>query len=209
MNTIIINQSQTFAKGAQRGRKPFSPSNEGTTVFLRASTNPRGEPKRKKSVTSKSNFPREPPSSMVLLLERRDPGSAWRTLEWRLSRGKNTHFIHEQNPQWALTLSASVSVPHLDRKAWWCLMVSSSYVEESLRFRGSGFLGSSGPEQRGMSMLLRLRWRLPSKDGEEGETLFMTIPGDRKSVSWERQTEDKRNIVRLTDSQQGFIWSVC
>lgn len=62
-----------------------SPSKEGTTVFLRASTSPRGEPNRKKSVTSKSNFPREPPSSMVLLLERLEPASPWSTLEWRLS----------------------------------------------------------------------------------------------------------------------------
>lgn len=58
-----------------------SPSSEGTTVFLSASTNPRGEPNRKKSATSKSNFPRDPPSSMVLLLERREPGSPRSTLE--------------------------------------------------------------------------------------------------------------------------------
>lgn len=80
-----------------------------------------------------------------------------------------------------------LSVSHLDKKAWWCLMVSSSYVDESLRFRGSCFFGSSGPEQRGMSMLLRLRWRLLSR---EGETLFMMIPGERRSVSWD--TEGKK-----------------
>ncbi len=60
-------------------------SKEGTTVFLRARTRPSGEPKRKKSDTSKSNFPRAPPpSSMVLLLDRREPGSFLKTLECRL-----------------------------------------------------------------------------------------------------------------------------
>lgn len=62
-------------------------------------------------------------------------------------------------------------------------MVSSSYVEESLRLRGSCLFGSSGPELRGMSMLLRLRWRLPSRVGEDGETLLMMMPGERRSVS--------------------------
>lgn len=66
-------------------------------------------------------------------------------------------------------------------------------MEESLRLRGSILLGSSGPELRGMSMLLRLRWRLPSRvgedgehgeDGEDGETLFIMMPGERRSVSW-------------------------
>lgn len=75
---------RTHTRIIRINRKPSSPSNEGTTVFLSASTNPRGDPNRKKSVTSKSNFPKEPPSSMVLLLERLDPGSPWRTLEWRL-----------------------------------------------------------------------------------------------------------------------------
>lgn len=61
------------------------PSKEGTTVFLRARTRPSGEPKRKKSDTSKSNFPRAPPpSSIVLLLDRREPGSFLKTLECRL-----------------------------------------------------------------------------------------------------------------------------
>lgn len=54
------------------------------TVFLRASTKPSGEPKRKKSDTSKSNFPREPPSSIVLLLDLRETVSFLRTLECKL-----------------------------------------------------------------------------------------------------------------------------
>lgn len=56
----------------------------GMTVFLRASTKPSGEPKRKKSDTSKSNFPREPPSSIVLLLDLRETVSFLRTLECKL-----------------------------------------------------------------------------------------------------------------------------
>lgn len=61
------------------------PSREGTTVFLRARTKPRGEPNRKKSDTSKSNLPRAPPpSSIVLLLDRREPGSFLKTLACKL-----------------------------------------------------------------------------------------------------------------------------
>lgn len=54
------------------------------TVFLRASTKPRGEPNRKKSDTSKSNFPTEPPSSIVLLLDLRETASFRKTLECKL-----------------------------------------------------------------------------------------------------------------------------
>lgn len=54
------------------------------TVFLRARTKPNGEPNRKKSDTSKSNFPREPPSSMVLLLDLREAASFRKTLECKL-----------------------------------------------------------------------------------------------------------------------------
>lgn len=58
------------------------------TVFLRASTKPSGEPKRKKSDTSKSNFPREDPSSMVLLLDLREVVSLRKTLECKLGGTK-------------------------------------------------------------------------------------------------------------------------
>lgn len=124
---------------------------------------------------------------MVLLLERLDPGSPRSTLEWRLIKtkqnNKNRKCLKRLCPSWIRFLLSD-----LDRKAWWCLMVSSSYVDESLRLRGSCLLGSSGPELRGMSMLLRLRWRLPSRVGEDGgaRTLLMTMPGDRRSVSWDR-----------------------
>lgn len=60
------------------------PSSIGMTVFLRASTKPSGEPKRKKSDTSKSNFPREPPSNVVLLLNLREAASFRKTLECKL-----------------------------------------------------------------------------------------------------------------------------
>lgn len=56
----------------------------GITVFLSARTKPRGEPNRKKSDTSKSNFPRELPSSMVLLLDVRDAVSLRKMLECKL-----------------------------------------------------------------------------------------------------------------------------
>lgn len=87
LDAFLEMQLEKFPKTSGGGKKGVnsSPSKEGTTVFLRASTSPRGEPNRKKSVTSKSNFPREPPSSMVLLLERLEPASPWSTLEWRLS----------------------------------------------------------------------------------------------------------------------------
>lgn len=96
----------------------------------------------------------------------------------------------------------------LDRKAWWCLMVSSSYVDESLRLRGSCLLGSSGPELRGMSMLLRLRWRLPSRVGEDGgaRTLLMMMPGDRRSVSWDRRGgEEKQEQKQLVNVHPRFV----
>lgn len=71
-----------------------SPSNIGITVFLRASTKPSGEPKRKKSDTSKSNFPKEPPSSIVLLLDLRDAESFRKTLECKLEgQHKNKSFF--------------------------------------------------------------------------------------------------------------------
>lgn len=54
------------------------------TVFLSASTKPSGEPNRKKSDTSKSNFPREPPSKKVLLLDLREAASFRKTLECKL-----------------------------------------------------------------------------------------------------------------------------
>lgn len=66
----------------------------GITVFLRASTKPSGEPKRKKSDTSKSNFPREPPSSMVLLLDLREAVSFRRTLECKLERQHKVISLH-------------------------------------------------------------------------------------------------------------------
>lgn len=59
-------------------------SSMGITVFLSARTKPRGEPNRKKSDTSKSNFPRELPSSMVLLLDLREAASLRKMLECKL-----------------------------------------------------------------------------------------------------------------------------
>lgn len=62
-------------------------------------------------------------------------------------------------------------------------------MEESLRLRGSCFLVSSGPLERGMSILLRLRCRLPSRVKPEPEPeleqweLFIMIPGDSRSLS--------------------------
>lgn len=61
-----------------------SPSSMGITVFLSARTKPRGDPNRKKSDTSKSNFPRELPSSMVLLLDLREAVSLRKMLECKL-----------------------------------------------------------------------------------------------------------------------------
>lgn len=61
-----------------------SPSSMGITVFLRARTKPRGDPNRKKSDTSKSNFPRELPSSMVLLLDLREAVSLRKMLACKL-----------------------------------------------------------------------------------------------------------------------------
>lgn len=58
----------------------------GMTVFLSASTRPSGDPNRKKSDTSKSNLPSEPPSSMVLLLDLREAASPRSTLECKLER---------------------------------------------------------------------------------------------------------------------------
>lgn len=66
----------------------LSPSRVGMTVFLKARTSPSGHPKRKRSAMSKSNFPMAPvPSSMVALLEQREPGSCLSTLAWRLQAG--------------------------------------------------------------------------------------------------------------------------
>lgn len=56
------------------------------TVFRSARTKPKGEPKRKKSVISNSNFPIFPPSNIVELLDRLDPGSFLRTLECKLGQ---------------------------------------------------------------------------------------------------------------------------
>lgn len=61
-------------------------SRAGMTVFRSARTRPKGEPKRKKSVISNSNFPIFPPSSIVELLDRLDPGSFLRTLECKLEQ---------------------------------------------------------------------------------------------------------------------------
>lgn len=61
-------------------------SRAGITVFRSASTRPKGEPKRKKSVISKSNFPIFPPSNIVELLDRLDVGSFLRTLECKLGQ---------------------------------------------------------------------------------------------------------------------------
>lgn len=61
-------------------------SRAGITVFRSASTRPKGEPKRKKSVISKSNLPIFPPSSMVELLDLLDMGSFLRTLECKLGQ---------------------------------------------------------------------------------------------------------------------------
>lgn len=69
------------------------PSSIGMTVFLRASTKPSGEPNRKKSDTSKSNFPRELPSSIVLLLDLRETASFRKTLECKLERTAQSHFL--------------------------------------------------------------------------------------------------------------------
>lgn len=65
-------------------------SRAGMTVFRSARTRPRGEPKRKKSVISNSNFPIFPPSSIVELLDRLDPGSFLRTLECKLEDDQKT-----------------------------------------------------------------------------------------------------------------------
>lgn len=62
----------------------ISPSSMGITVFRSARTKPRGEPNRKKSDTSKSNLPRELPSSMVLLLDLRDAVSLRKMLACKL-----------------------------------------------------------------------------------------------------------------------------
>jgi len=56
------------------------------TVFRSARTRPKGEPKRKKSVISNSNFPIFPPSNIVELLDRLDPGSFLSTLECKLGQ---------------------------------------------------------------------------------------------------------------------------
>lgn len=67
------------------------------TVFRSARTRPKGEPKRKKSVISNSNLPIFPPSNIVELLDRLDPGSFLRTLECKLGqeqKTKSTFYSH-------------------------------------------------------------------------------------------------------------------
>lgn len=60
------------------------PSRPGRTVLLMASTKPSGDPKRKKSDTSKSNRPRF--MSERLEFTGRKSASSFNTLEWMLSK---------------------------------------------------------------------------------------------------------------------------
>lgn len=57
-------------------------------------------------------------------------------------------------------------------------------MEELLLLRGSCLLASSPALARGMSMLLRLRWRLPSRVGDADPCPLLTMmPGERRSWS--------------------------
>ena len=112
-------------------------------------------------------------------------------------------------------ISQMFVIPHTHthtwyRKAWWCFIVSISYVEESLLLRGSCLLVSSPAPARGMSMLLRLRWRLPSKVGEDEPCpLFTMMPGERRS--WSCRGDSGRlvtlHIPKLTSSIDFIYYS--
>lgn len=77
-------------------------------------------------------------------------------------------------------------------------------MEESLLLRGSCLLLSSPVPARGMSMLLRLRWRLPSRVGEADPCPLLTMmPGERRSWSW--RGDSVKHVEKESLNLQGDV----